>query len=35
MSSKSILSIASKLPNEGPWSRYLHNPDARGIGTVR
>ena len=19
----------------GPWSRYVHNPDARGIGTVR
>src|SRR5207247_754800 len=20
---------------DGPWARYVHNPDARGIGTVR
>jgi hypothetical protein len=20
---------------DGPWSRYVHEPDARGIGTVR
>jgi hypothetical protein len=20
---------------DGPWSRYVHNPDSRGIGTVR
>ncbi len=22
-------------PANGPWARYVHDPDARGVGTVR